>query len=83
MTRAPRQGGEGGHGRAPLHSFAFLRQVQAVTNPGFSQQVLGVGRVRLYFLTKLIDEDAKVFNLFAIIGPPHRLKEPRVGYNNV
>ena len=37
--------------------------------------VAGVPRVRLDFLSQLIDEDAQIFGLLAVIGAPDRLQQ--------
>ena len=38
-----------------------------------------MGRIRLDLLAKLVDEDAEVFHLTAIIRPPHRLQKLDMG----
>ena len=48
----------------------LLRQSQAVTYPGLSNQVFGIVRQSFDFLAQPVDEHAQVLLLFSGIGPP-------------
>src|SRR4051812_10827841 len=47
---------------------------EAVADPGFRQNVFRFGGVGLDFLAELVDEDAKVLGLVAIVRPPDGLQ---------
>jgi cell division GTPase FtsZ len=56
-------------------SLVLSGQVKPVANPRLGQKILGVGWFGFNFLAKLIDEDAEVLDLLAIIRPPHGLQD--------
>ena len=58
----------------PYHYYLFGID-ELIADPGDGDDVLRLGGSRLDFLTELIDEDAEVFGLVAVIGAPDGLQE--------
>jgi len=56
-------------------SLVLSGQVKPVANPRLGQEILGVGWFGFNLLAKLIDEDAKVLDLLAIIRSPNGLED--------
>src|SRR5262245_19735134 len=50
-------------------------QLQTIADPGLGEQKRGAGRRFLDLLAKLVDENAQVIDLIAVVGPPHGLQE--------
>ena len=46
--------------------------MEAVADPGFGEDELGFGGVGFELFAELVDHDAEVFGLFAVVGPPVR-----------
>src|SRR5574337_1262707 len=51
---------------------------KAIAYPRIGVDVARMARVWLNLLPQLVDEDAQVLCFIAVIGPPHRLKQPPV-----
>src|SRR5690348_17850908 len=54
---------------------AGLLRLEPITDPRFGQDMFRMGGVGLDLLTNLIDEDAQVLGLIAVIGTPHGLQQ--------
>ena len=44
--------------------------IKAVTDPGLSQDVFRVGRIRFQLFAQLADEDSEIFGLFSVVTAP-------------
>lgn len=55
-------------------SFRVGAEHKAVAHPGFRQEVLRFGGISLQLFPQVIDEDAEVFHLVAIVGSPDGLQ---------
>src|SRR4051812_14590808 len=53
---------------------------ETVADPRLGEDVLGLRRVGLDLLAQLIDEDAEVLGLVAVIGAPLRLQQLAMSY---
>src|ERR1700685_1124371 len=53
----------------------LLPGFEAISHPGFGNDVARGGSVGLQFLAQLSDEDAKVFNLLRTLSAPDRAQE--------
>ena len=49
-------------------------QLKYVPEPWLCEDIAGLGRVRLYLLAKLIDENVQIFDFAAIVWSPNSLK---------
>src|ERR1700733_11717697 len=47
--------------------------LEAVADPGFGEDVFGLGGVGFDFFAELVDHDAEVFGFFAVVGAPDGL----------
>src|SRR5579863_9204091 len=72
-------------GAADLGRIGTLRNLfaglEAVSNPGFGNDVARRGGVGLEFLAELAHEDAKVFDLLGVLPAPDRRQKRAVVYN--
>src|SRR5262245_50011103 len=68
--------------QSPARSASYS-ELQAVSDPRLGEQMDRLGGVRLDFFSKLVDEDAKVVDLIAVVGPPDRLQQLAVRHDFV
>src|ERR1039458_1345816 len=53
---------------------------EAVAYPGLREDILGLPRTGLDLLAQLVDEDAQVFGLVAVVRAPHGLQKFAMGH---
>ena len=52
--------------------------LEAVADPGFGEDVFGLGGVGFEFFAELVDDDTEVFGFFAVVGAPDGLQHTAV-----
>src|SRR5580698_3143826 len=65
-------------GRALDCLTSFRRRVETVSEPWLSEDVAGLGRIRLNLLSKLVDHDVKILDFVSVFWSPNGLQNLRV-----